>query len=110
MSRLIDWFARNHISANLMMGVMFIGGLAALASIPQKIFPDVDLDIISISAAYQERRHKPSLAADRRECPHVAVAELAQLLLWDVLLLRVDEAPNLVHLEPLARQITHDLI
>ena len=52
MSRLIDWFAHNHISANLLMGVLLFGGLGALITIPQKIFPDVDLDIIMISVAY----------------------------------------------------------
>ena len=52
MIRLIDWFARNHISANLMMGVLFVGGTAALFGIPQKLFPDVDLPLITIAVPY----------------------------------------------------------
>ncbi|MEM7018040.1 MAG: efflux RND transporter permease subunit [Pseudomonadota bacterium] len=48
----ISWFARNHIAANLLLGVMVIAGLASLPSMPQKSFPDIDLKLITISVLY----------------------------------------------------------
>jgi len=50
---LIAWFARNHIAANLFMGLLIAGGLLALPSIPQKTFPDIDVDIVLVTVAYR---------------------------------------------------------
>ena len=48
----IAWFARNHVAANLLLGVIVLGGLVALPGIPQKSFPDIDVNIITISVLY----------------------------------------------------------
>ncbi len=48
----IEWFARNHVAANLLLMMMLVGGIAALPTIQQKIFPDIDIDIISVGVAY----------------------------------------------------------
>jgi multidrug efflux pump subunit AcrB len=48
----IAWFARNHVAANLLMGVVVIGGLAALPQIPQKSFPDIDVPVITVAVEY----------------------------------------------------------
>jgi multidrug efflux pump subunit AcrB len=48
----IDWFARNHVAANLLLMLMVVGGAVALPSIQQKIFPDIDVDIISVWVPY----------------------------------------------------------
>ena len=52
MKGLIAWFARNHVAANLLMATMALGGLFALPNLQQKTFPDLDVDVISISVAY----------------------------------------------------------
>ncbi|MEE3330416.1 MAG: efflux RND transporter permease subunit [Myxococcota bacterium] len=48
----IAWFAENHVAANLLMGVMVFGGLAALPQIPQKSFPDIDVNLVTVSVVY----------------------------------------------------------
>jgi multidrug efflux pump subunit AcrB len=48
----IEWFARNHVAANLLLLLMVVGGIAALPTIQQKIFPDIDVDIITVWVAY----------------------------------------------------------
>ena len=52
MNRAIAWFARNSVAANLLMFLLLIGGLASLPSIQQKIFPDMDVNMISIGVPY----------------------------------------------------------
>ena len=52
MSGPISWFARNHIAANLLLGVLVVAGLVSLPFMPQKSFPDLDLDLITISVLY----------------------------------------------------------
>jgi multidrug efflux pump subunit AcrB len=49
---IIAWFARNHIAANLLLGLIVLAGLAAVPSIPQKAFPDVDLPIVTVRVPY----------------------------------------------------------
>jgi multidrug efflux pump subunit AcrB len=48
----IAWFARNHVAANLLLGVIVLGGLASLPSMPQKAFPDVDIPVITVLVPY----------------------------------------------------------
>jgi multidrug efflux pump subunit AcrB len=48
----IEWFARNHVAANLLLMLMVVGGIAALPSIQQKSFPDIDIDIISVGVSH----------------------------------------------------------
>ncbi|MHC4224472.1 MAG: efflux RND transporter permease subunit, partial [Planctomycetota bacterium] len=52
MNGAIAWFARNHVAANLLMFLLILGGVAALPAIKQEIFPEISLDVISVSVAY----------------------------------------------------------
>ncbi|MEM7413088.1 MAG: efflux RND transporter permease subunit [Myxococcota bacterium] len=52
MTRIIAWWARNPVAANLLMFLMLLGGLASVPAIGQKSFPDLDLERITISVEY----------------------------------------------------------
>jgi multidrug efflux pump subunit AcrB len=52
MKSAVAWFARNNVAANLVMLVFFVGGLLSLPTIPQKTFPDIDVDMVSIAVEY----------------------------------------------------------
>ena len=44
--------AHNHVAANLLMAVFIVGGLVLGRSIKQEVFPEVNLDQVTISVAY----------------------------------------------------------
>ena len=48
----IAWFARNHVAANLLMMLILVGGLVSLLTAKIEIFPDMSIDIITISVPY----------------------------------------------------------
>ena len=48
----VAWMARNGVAANVLMFVLVLGGLLALLSVRQEVFPEVELDTISISVVY----------------------------------------------------------
>ena len=49
---MIEWFARNHVAANLLMlFILFMGLISLSTRIALEIFPAVDLDMISVSVA-----------------------------------------------------------
>jgi len=50
--RPISWMAKNHVAANLLMIFLLIGGLFKLGSMKQEIFPNIDVDEVTISIAY----------------------------------------------------------
>ncbi|MEP1472295.1 MAG: efflux RND transporter permease subunit [Halieaceae bacterium] len=52
MKGIIAWFARNHVAANLLLGLIVLSGLVAVARMPQKSFPDVNVPIISVTVPY----------------------------------------------------------
>ncbi|MCZ6618302.1 MAG: efflux RND transporter permease subunit, partial [Gammaproteobacteria bacterium] len=52
MKGVINWFANNHIAANLLMGLIVLAGLAALPGMPQKSFPDIDVNVITVTVPY----------------------------------------------------------
>jgi len=52
MNGAIAWFARNHVAANLLMALMIVGGLLAAPSLRQEMFPDVDLDVVTVAVPY----------------------------------------------------------
>jgi len=52
LSRAIAWFARNHVAANLLMGMLIAAGVASLPMIQQKTFPDIDVDIVQVGVTY----------------------------------------------------------
>jgi multidrug efflux pump subunit AcrB len=48
----IAWMAGHSVTANLLMVVLLVGGLIWGTRIKQEVFPDFDLDFITISVAY----------------------------------------------------------
>jgi len=48
----LAWMARNHVTANLLMLFLLIGGLFTAATIKKEVFPEFDLDVVSVSVAY----------------------------------------------------------
>ena len=48
----IAWMAANHVAANLLMLVLLIGGLIFALNVKQEVFPQVDLDIITIQVPF----------------------------------------------------------
>jgi multidrug efflux pump subunit AcrB len=49
---IVAWFAHNPVAANLMMLFIVVGGLATLPTIPQKPFPDIDIDIVHVTVEH----------------------------------------------------------
>ena len=49
---IIGYFASNLVAANLIMGLLLVGGLFAGLSLNSQIFPSVDPGIISVSVPY----------------------------------------------------------
>ena len=45
---MIAWFARNGVAANLLMGIILVGGIFSIRGLKMELFPDFDLDIVSI--------------------------------------------------------------
>lgn len=53
MYKLIDWFARNPVAANLLMVfILLAGGFSMFKLIPLEVFPDIERDIINVSVSY----------------------------------------------------------
>ncbi len=52
MNRLIAWFARNGVAANLIMITLLAGGLLTMGRIKKEVFPEISADLISVSVAY----------------------------------------------------------
>lgn len=48
----LAWMANNSVAANLLMFVFVVGGLMLSSRIKQEVFPEVDLDMVSISILY----------------------------------------------------------
>ena len=48
----IAWFARNPVAANLMMVFIMVSGLIATTTVKEEVFPEVELDRISIQVPY----------------------------------------------------------
>ncbi len=52
MNRLIAWFARNSVAANLLMVTIIAGGLLTISSLKYEVFPEANLDMIQVSVLY----------------------------------------------------------
>ncbi len=52
MNRPIAWFAQNPVAANLLAAMIIAGGLTAVFQLPQKTFPDIDIEMIRITVEY----------------------------------------------------------
>lgn len=48
----IAWFANNHVAANLLLMLVVLAGLLAVSRMPQKSFPDLEIDIINVGVLY----------------------------------------------------------
>jgi len=48
----IAWFARNPVAANLMMVLIIVSGLIASTTVKEEVFPEIQLDQISIQVPY----------------------------------------------------------
>ncbi len=52
MKGLVRWFASNHVAANLLMVTICAAGLMSAATIKQEVFPEITMDIITVSVPY----------------------------------------------------------
>lgn len=49
---MIRWFTQNGVAANLLAGIVIVAGLFTASSIKLELFPELDLDIVSIAVPY----------------------------------------------------------
>ena len=52
MNRFLAWFAENSVVANLLMVLIVAAGLLTIPRITKEIFPEVSIDMISVSVRY----------------------------------------------------------
>ncbi|MEM0953071.1 MAG: efflux RND transporter permease subunit [Pseudomonadota bacterium] len=52
MKPVIAWFAKNHVAANLLMMLLILGGLFTLPQMQRKLFPEVELPLITVVVPY----------------------------------------------------------
>ena len=52
MNRAIEWFARNPVAANLTMFLIIVGGFIAIPTIRMEVFPEFDLDMVTVEVNY----------------------------------------------------------
>ncbi len=48
----IAWMVSHPVTANLIMLMLLIGGILGMSNIKQEVFPEFDLDVVSISVSY----------------------------------------------------------
>ena len=54
MNTVIDWFARNHVAANLLLALIVgLGIWSVINRIPMEVFPEFERDTVIISATYR---------------------------------------------------------
>ena len=49
---MIRWFTQNGVAANLLAGIVIVAGLFTATSIKLELFPELDLDTVSIAVPY----------------------------------------------------------
>ncbi len=52
MIKIMEWFARNQIAANLVLLLIIAGGLITISGIKQEVFPEIASDLITVSVPY----------------------------------------------------------
>lgn len=52
MKKAMAWMATNHVAANILMFVFVVGGLITGQSVRQEVFPELALDVVSITVGY----------------------------------------------------------
>ena len=51
---MIDWFAKNHVAANLLMITILLTGIFSIkSSIPLEVFPSFESEIVNVSVTLQ---------------------------------------------------------
>jgi len=50
--RLIAWFVDHRVAANLLMGLLLLGGALMIPQLQQEVFPEVQLPMINVEIAY----------------------------------------------------------
>lgn len=49
---MIRWFTENGVAANLLAGIVIVAGLFTASTIKLELFPELDLDIVSVAVPY----------------------------------------------------------
>ena len=52
MNRMVEWFARNGVAANLLAAFIIVSGLLAIPKIKQEIFPEFSSDWVMVQMIY----------------------------------------------------------
>ncbi len=52
MRNFVTWFADNHVAANLLMIFLLVAGVFTSLTMKVEVFPETDLDLITVSTAY----------------------------------------------------------
>ena len=52
MEKLIRWFVSNKVVSNLLMILIIVTGATTIPMLKMEVFPEIDLNIISVSAVY----------------------------------------------------------
>ncbi|MBK9645582.1 MAG: efflux RND transporter permease subunit [Deltaproteobacteria bacterium] len=48
----IAWMAQNSVAANLLLFVLFVGGLLSIGNLKQEVFPDTSPELVTVSVPY----------------------------------------------------------
>ena len=72
MKNAIAWFADNHVAANLLMIFFLLAGGLAGSSMKVEVFPETDLDIITITTVYSGA--SPAEVEEARRAGAIAVS------------------------------------
>jgi len=49
---IIDWFARNHVAANLLMAILLLGGIYSAFTIKKEVQPAIEVDVITVGVPF----------------------------------------------------------
>ena len=52
MEKLIRWFVNNKVVSNLLMILIIITGATTIPMLKMEVFPEIDLNIINVTAVY----------------------------------------------------------
>jgi len=52
MNKAIEWFADNHVVANLLMFFIAIAGVVTMMSITKEVFPEFNIDMLTVTVRY----------------------------------------------------------
>ena len=52
MNKIINWFINNSVAANMFMFFILIAGFLTLPRIKMEVFPDIDIDLVTVSVVY----------------------------------------------------------